>query len=187
MCVQKDQFYSSFVFRLQCTKAPAAAGCVSYKHGPNEAINQVLEQKHIMSSPIDHVLYNTSPQTPLFCFHTVCTNRLTMSDNPINITVRISKQGLWKLISKGNTTQIYFILYNSHVFIGNPFKEVSHGRVYCNTFYSFMMPLIWFNITRLLCSLLIKFVRACAHVRVCINWHFFNCIALVLSAAGVNS
>ena len=39
------------------------AGCVLYKCAPNEAINQVSEQKHILSSPIDHVQQHTQKKT----------------------------------------------------------------------------------------------------------------------------
>lgn len=87
LCVQKDQFYSSFVFKLQCTKAPAAAGCASYGHDPNEAINQVLEQKHIMSPPHPQkITYSTVVHLKLL--QSVCANSHTMSGNLIHTTVK---------------------------------------------------------------------------------------------------
>lgn len=152
MCVQKDQFYSSFVFRLQCTKAPAAAGCFSYKHGPNEAINQVLEQKHIMSSPIDPAIvphlelllpaFNPSVQT--------------VRDRPTAALIRLLDY------RKGSAVEFYFE------------KFMLRPRCYIHSFMRVRQAVSWLSVCE------------CAHKCVCLNWHF-NCIALLLSGAGVNS
>lgn len=82
LCVsRKINFILPLFSDYNALKPRRAAGCVSYKRGPNEAINQVLEQKAhnaIPQRPCPATAVLLKP--PALSFDAVCLNRLTMAD-----------------------------------------------------------------------------------------------------------